>query len=183
MQPQMMQEASLSPPSRPNNFNPSGRVAWAEIMASEPDFIQNRVASTGAQYEGMRYERKVQSHLLATLPDTYVPGPWLRYYSRPRGECFCQPDGWIVDAKRGVITIVEIKLRHTANAWWQIRHLYEPVTQRLFGTEMWDYAALEICRWYDPATPFPEQVRKCPEPGAVPTSGFNVHIWRGRSHG
>lgn len=148
-------------------------------MQREPGFIRDRLAASGAAYEGVRYERKAQAHLLATLPDSYVPGPWLRYYSSSRGESFCQPDGWIIDLERGVITIVEIKLRHTSTAWWQLRQLYEPVTQRLFGTELWDYAVLEVCRWFDPATVFPEQVIKCSSPARAPDSGFGVHIWRG----
>ena len=88
---------------------------------------------------------------------------------------WCQPDGLLVDLAAQTITIIEIKLRHTVIAWHQLRQLYEPVMRHLMGPQ-WGYSVLEIVRWYDGRTPFPEKVQLVRDITKVPADVFGVHI-------
>jgi hypothetical protein len=89
-----------------------------------------------------------------------------------------------VDILKGTVTIVEIKLKHTAHAWWQVRELYEPVVKHLFnnGKVHWAFAACEVVKWYDSDTVFPENLLLTPAIENIPPGHFGLHIWstRGR---
>lgn len=144
-------------------------------METPPFIVKQKVR--GKRAEGRRYERKVQEHFLATIPE-YVPSPWIKYQSTNRSRWqWCQPDGLIVDIKRGRIVVVEVKLKHTSDAWWQVRRLYTPVVSHLFGAE-WQVEALEVVRWFDPFTAFPEQIEMCENPRGHWNGRFRVHIWK-----
>ena len=124
---------------------------------------------------------------------SYIPGPWFRFAQvAPYGDSsarsrswsqpwlWCQPDGLDIDIRRGLITIVEFKLQHTSAAWWQTRRLYEPVVKAVFGTELWRFAIVEIVKWFDPDTAFPERFSFIPHLSAITPGGFHVHIWNPR---
>lgn len=170
------QKRQRCPP--PRNFSPAGYVTNPRLELTEPQFIKlHRV--TGARAAGMRYERKVQRYLFDIYPHHYIASPWITF-EKTKGakRIWCQPDGLLIDIRFGLITVVEIKLRHTSDAWWQTRQLYLPVVQRLFGTLMWEYNILEIVRWYDADTLFPERYKLCPEIGVLAIDKFGVHIWK-----
>ena len=162
----------------PRNFTPAGYVEHPRLELQQPQFIKlHRVK--GARAAGMAYERKVQRYLLDTFPHHYVASPWFTFISNGGAKRkWCQPDGLLIDIRNGLITIVEVKLRHTSDAWWQTRQLYLPVLQRLFGTLMWKYNILEIVRWYDADTLFPERYKLAAEIGGLPVGKFGVHIWK-----
>ena len=129
----------------------------------------------------MRYEHQAKEYLSEKLGDAFVPGPWFRFQSRAVAGAqtqllWCQPDGLYFDFRLGRITIIEIKLRHTSDAWYQVRRLYQPVVQRVFGA-LWDYTVVEVARWFDPATPFPEHIRMLPNVAEAPLEMFSVHRW------
>jgi len=69
----------------------------------------------------------------------------------------CQPDALLL-FKSGAVLIVEVKLTHTANAWWQLRKLYEPVVKALTNHSHPVYV-VEICKSGDPLISFPEKVK------------------------
>jgi hypothetical protein len=173
-----MNVAVRAPP--PERLQPVRSVRWAEHRLKEPDFAGPPYANdTEARKAGRRYENKVQEYLLKKFPLSYVASPWIRFCdpSRQQQVSWCQPDGWFIDFRRGLIVIVEIKLSHTADAWWQVRHLYEPVTRFLFGPD-WRYAACEITKWYDPQVNFPENPTMAPQLDTLWAGAFGIHVWR-----
>jgi len=121
----------------------------------------------------------VQAHLVEDLGEGYVPSPWFRFRTladpRPR---WCQPDGLHFDFERGRIVIVEVKLQHTIDAWWQLEHLYLPVVQFAFPVPEWELAVCEVTKWYDPATAFPVRPVLCRDILRAKREDFSVHIWR-----
>lgn len=134
---------------------------------------------TGKRREGTKYESKVQDMLTHTYGDFYVDGPWFRFWSTSNDRVrYCQPDGLLFDLHGRSITIIEVKLKHTTEAWWQLRHLYVPVIAALFPPTVWTLKVCEIVRWYDPATVYPERVALVPNVLAVGDKDFGVHIWR-----
>ncbi len=168
---------SLCP--KPRNFIPAGDVQWAQFAASPPPFMSRPQRLRGARAEGKRYERKAQEYLLQRFPTTYVPGPWLIFANRTGRQRWCQPDGLLIDLPAGLIVVVEIKLKHTGAAWWQVERLYTHVLRRAFRAP-WRFAALEVVRWFDPHVHFPPPFNFCADPGEVTLGSFGVHIWKGR---
>lgn len=162
-----------SPPPAPSSFRPAGRVLSAAFCL--PPAIRKK-RYTGRRLAGIRYERKVHEYLELLYGDKYVASPWLRFYTEA-GWRWCQPDGLVVDAARGRITIVEVKYQHTSDAWWQVRHLYQPVLEKMFPPSLWELDACEVVKWYDPATLFPEKVVLAQDVHMHHPS-FKVHIWR-----
>lgn len=163
----------------PPNFFPAGEVTFAEIAPSPPKF-KKRSHSTQRQKEGLRYERRAQEYLRACSP-SYISCPWLRFIKSKGKPRYCQPDGLHFDFERGVITVVEIKSSHTALAWWQVRHLYGPVVQHLFGSDF-TIRALEVVRRFDPSSSFPDEIVRYSSPFCtkVQEDFFGVHIWSGK---
>ena len=107
----------------------------------------------------------------------YVPSPWFTFgelgNSRPR---WCQPDGLLFQVADLLITIVEVKLQHTPDAWWQTKQLYLPVLARAFPPNLWEYNICEVVKWYDPAIVFPEAHRLAASPLILAPGQFGVHI-------
>ena len=160
--------------SRPYSLT-QGTVHIAYFTRDVPFITQGR--SQGAKAAGRQYEKKVQEYLLSRFPESYVNSPWIRYQSIPGAPWrLCQPDGLLIDIQGGKITVVEIKIRHCAEAWWQVRRLYEPVVQCIFGADCFEYAAVEVVRWYDPHTHFPESFTLVNNPATVDPTRFGVHI-------
>lgn len=164
---------------RPRNFIPAGDISEVQWAPGYSKLIPG-TRVRGVRAQGIRYERKAQRYFSARYPN-YVPGPWLRFRGGAKTRQaldwrVCQPDGYQLDFRRGLVTIFEFKLQHTALSWWQLRHLYEPVTQVLLVD--WDIAVLEVTRWFDPHTAFPEKFEIIQDVEDVVPGGFFVHIWR-----
>ena len=173
---------------QPRGFLPAGEVTSVQFSPTAPSFAKLTKVK-GKRARGIRYEQKAQEHLLNIRPLTYVPSPWLKFKSSKRspigyanGWRWCQPDGLDIDINSGLITIVEFKLSHTANAWWQTRELYEPVVKKLFPPSLWQFSIVEIVKWFDPDTYFPEEfhfIRNLRFQDTRP-GRFHLHIWSGR---
>jgi hypothetical protein len=145
-------------------------------FTSEPAFAGNRKAKKGRKAEGIRYEKKAQEHLCA-LSDYYLPSPWIIFIANGKPH-WCQPDGIHFDFNRGVLTIIEVKYSHTAEAQRQLRHVYAPVLRRMFPAALWTIRLVELVKWYDPDIKFPEKTVMCPDPFAHQLHAIGVHIWR-----
>jgi hypothetical protein len=166
----------------PRNFRSAETVQWAELRQRGP--WQTNLpppVRTAAQRSGQRYERRAHQALSARFsPERgtllYAPAMWIAYSVSGEGKLhWAQPDGLLIDLKRGLITVLEIKIRHTTDAWWQLRKLYEPLIRKLFGSA-WRYAVCEVVRWYDPVVRWPEQLVFSADPGGLPANSFGLHI-------
>ena len=157
----------------PATFKPAGRVLSAEFCVP-PALRKKRY--TGRRLAGVQYEKKVHAYLEGFYGERYVSNPWLRFFADGKWR-WCQPDGLLFDLKSGRITIVEVKYQHTADAWWQVRRLYQPVLEKIFPPHLWHFDACEVVKWYDPATLFPERLVLAQEV-CMPHPAFKIHIWR-----
>lgn len=129
---------------------------------------------------GLRYERKVQRHLLSRFAG-YMPGPWFRYTTtdEPGRKNYAQPDGILIDVVSGQITIVEVKYNHCAEAYFQLVEKYLPIVKKFFNnSEIWTYATLEVVYWYDVAVAFPTTPKLRANLEDVRPDELAVHIWR-----
>jgi hypothetical protein len=169
----------LSPP--PRNFTSARNLEWAIFFPGEPPYLRRHARPTGRRLAGVKYEQTVQHMLCSKFPQTYLPSPWLKFKGA-NGVKWCQPDGLLFDLAEGIITIIEVKYQHTSDAWWQLRKLYEPVLRRSFNhsENLWDFRVLEIVKWYDPLTIYPEPVRLLEKIEFASKIGANItglHIW------
>jgi hypothetical protein len=152
-------------------------------LKEAPSFVtkKRKQYKKGAKYLGLKYEKRAQEHLEQTYGDRYVPGPWFKYFDKGDEELkWCQLDGLYIDVKRGLIVLVEIKLRHTSHAWWQLEKKYLPVVKHVFGLDF-KYALVEFVKWYDGTEPYPVPISLRPCLADANERDFQVTIWRPRS--
>lgn len=166
------------PLAAPSKFKPARDVHDAQILPGPPPFVFERKRKSGRKWQGIRYERAAHEEFSRRYPG-YVPGPWITFIDGPTGERrYCQPDGLIVEIERGRITVLEYKYRHTELAYWQLFHLYIPVVQALFPSDLWHYAGVEVCNRFDCAIVCPERPLLRKQVLDAHELAFNVHIWR-----
>lgn len=168
--------AARCPP--PRGFEPAGEVTYARIAPKPPAFANAPAPRGRLLRAGLRFEAQGCEALAESFPLQFAQGPWLQYRSahRPADLRWCEPDALLVDVQAGIITIIEFKWRHTTDAWWQTRRLYEPVLGKLLGTDKWQFRICEIVRWFE-KRPFPEYFEMVRSPLEVPVGKFGVSIW------
>lgn len=126
---------------------------------------------------GLKYEAKVQLQLQERFGLRYIPGQWWKYFTAlGDGPSYAQTDGILLDPARKLCVLFEVKYSHTTEAYWQVENLYVPLLQRFLRNTDYKIAAVEVCKWFDPCTPFPVKPTLCEELTAVHPERFNVHI-------
>jgi hypothetical protein len=165
----------------PQGFKPICReeITFAEFPREGPASFGNapRLRSRGAKAAGLRYDRRAAGHF--EMDEGFLGHPWIRFGTRTAGLRWAQPDGLFIDFRIGRITILEFKLKHTTDAWWQLRRLYEPLIRYIFGETQWHFAVCEVVRWYDPAIRVPEQVTFIDDPRRLFANAYGIHIFDG----
>lgn len=166
-------------PPPPRKFQPAGIVEWADLSTIPPPFLRSEPRRRGRRAEGTRYERKVHAHFSDEFGDYYLPSPWFHFRaSGSERERWCQPDALLFQPLHRILTIVEVKLQHTSDAWWQTNQLYSPVVSRVFPPELWTYNIVEVVKWFDPSVRFPWHYQKCSHILTLPINTFGIHICR-----
>lgn len=114
---------------------------------------ERAVGDTAAREAGLHYEQKVQKRLIGQFNIQYWPAPYVHFKDgdSTRFNRTVVPDGLMIMPNR--IFIIEIKAQHTPDAWWQLTRLYKPVIREWPSCTA--ISCIEICRTYDPSTPFP----------------------------
>jgi hypothetical protein len=150
-----------------------------EIIEGIPPFVKKR-RRRGRKGVGLRYEAAVQRHLLDRFGYEYVPSPWFRYSvaHRPRVVNYAQPDGLLVQPKRGTVTIVEIKYNHCPESYFQLVDKYLPLVSTLFSDKIWDFPLVEVVKWYDRDTQYPTNIRLRADIDECRPGEIGVHICR-----
>lgn len=174
------------------NFRPAGEVEYAAFATNPPPFINtnNKPTFTKTQKDGLRYELRAQTYIRKLCERSafirVLCNPWVLYHSvgnSPSAIQFCQPDCLVIDDTRKKVTIIECKLSHTPDSWKQVRQLYEPVLRRVPDFANHSFAAVEVCKWFDPHKGFPETYYYNENVLEAVTDRFGIHIYkpRGRS--
>lgn len=152
---------------------PRGAISAAGLHVGASPHAGKRTRSTGAHKAGLAYQKRISDWLTMGRPPSGLEcGPWYWYVDNSGIRHYCQPD-FLLHLPCGRLVVVEVKIRWTTDAWWQLRHLYLPVVGRVHpGREL---IALTICRSYDPAVRIPEGARLCEGFDLLP-SAFNVMV-------
>lgn len=133
-------------PAPPKFRGVTGKVYSASVIGS----MEPLPGSTESQKAGLRYEQQVNEHL-KSCGGLFIFQPKVQFRD-DSGARLCVPDG-IIYVGNGRLAVVEIKLQHMPEAWWQLKRLYEPVVRSMRDAR--EVICLEVCRTYDPVTPFP----------------------------
>jgi hypothetical protein len=156
----------------------AGHVEGARAMWNQAPPVNK--GRTVAQRNGLRFERKVLRGLNRMHPHFLDHLPFL-YLSEGRQRAAI-PDGIAISRSGDILTIVEIKHRHTDEAWQQLNLLYKPVVARAFPA--YRIKLLEIVRWFEPMVLLPERPIQVLDPAAHFDNDdmeYGVHIWMGES--
>lgn len=161
-------------PQPPPSFRPVFEpIDCAAIVRAE---TPRGKGDTAAKASGIRYEGQVAEYIRSLRPEARI-SPTVRFTDACGSERICIPDA-VIEVPRGVV-VVEVKLQHMPEAWWQLEQLYRPVLRLLYPKQ--HIFSLEICRSYDPAMPFPVDVELVTSLEAYldrPLPRFCVHWWK-----
>lgn len=160
-------------------------LSHVELFKGVPGFALAKRRARGAKGAGLRYEEKAQT----TIRDSfrregieYLPSPWFKYRrcSSPHRENFAQPDGIAPCPRRGVIFLVEIKIKHTVDSYFQLLDRYVPLLDAFFNRpeRLWRIAPIEVCRWYDPHVAYPCEVKMLEFLHLAEPRDLSVHVCR-----
>lgn len=140
---------------------------------------------TKQQREGLRYERRALSYLQELVDKreakdfTLLANKWFTFKSEASTDSnprFCQTDGILLNEREKRIILVEVKLQHTNSAWRQVRLLYEPILRVVYPS--YSIAAIELCKWLDPHSSFPEQYFYAEDIFTAAPEKFGVHLYK-----
>ena len=159
-------------------------LSWASI-----DFgtkVNLPKPKSAAAKMGLRFEGKVLKSLQQRYPLTFqtgVPISFQRkhgeYYQRPETAI---PDGLLIRESSKTLLVVEIKLRHSVDAWSQLNRFYLPLLRKVHGDSL-VLRTIEICRFYDPGVRLPvekEVILGVEEAFELPPTCHPVLIWGDR---
>lgn len=146
--------------SRPINFRRqiSGRLyqAWQGSAFGQPIARPRQQAKKA----GISFEKKVCAQLSLTYPERFISQICFKFVDssiwNPGRSQTCYVDGLLFSADWKSVTLIEIKLRHSADAFHQLWNFYRPIVQKAWPCLQVN--CLEICRWYDPAVKLPKPV-------------------------
>ena len=120
-----------------------GRLTDARIDASQE--IRISKGNSEAKKLGIRFEKQVSQSFSSLYHERWVPQFAFRFNGNQRAIV----DGLLFSEDFKAATIVEIKLRHTGDAFYQVWDFYKPIVDRAFKGII-PLSCLEICRYYDP---------------------------------
>jgi hypothetical protein len=130
--------------------------------------------SSYAKRLGITYQKKVEVRLCTELSRVELQ-PHFRFVSGGVAQS-AFPDA-MIDLGSSIV-LIEIKLKHTYDAWAQLTRLYLPILKYMYpGTPI---RRLEICKNYDPAIILPEPFDLIQDLGewiAKPRNSYGVLIW------
>lgn len=142
---------------------------------SENPYHGKTTKRTPAQRAGLAYQRKMEKFCVSRDGQWVVRcGVWYCYCDVGGRRRYCQPDILLLDYQNKCAVVVEVKLRWTPDAWWQLQRLYIPVLQRALSD--WILIPLCITKSYDPAIPVPEEVRFCDDLFDASPGNFNLLV-------
>ena len=170
-------EAKVVKVPPPPRFRPAGSDVVRATWSSMCHFSQTE-GNTPARKRGIKYEQDVHDHLSKVWPRYYRVHPWILFVCKS-GRRYCCPDSIVVNESNDHVVIFEVKATHTSEAWWQLRRLYAPVVEKLYGPTS-RVEVVEVTTKYDPATPFPEEVKILKSTDDVWSleGKFGVLVWK-----
>lgn len=157
----------------PSGFRPLRLPLRSVSFAMSTEFRRHRGNSV-AKENGLRYEAQVHEYFRRLLGPGYVS---LELHVEEAGGHSRRliPDGVFFHPKH--LVVFEVKAQHMPEAWWQLRKLYQPALEFKIRKPVY---VVEVCKSFDPAMPFPEDILWISDPirfAYDPQPEFGVFHW------
>lgn len=149
------------------------------LYCEPPAFAaDNGKQETAAQANGRRYEEKALPFLNNWAKvNGYAPKlkPWIQYFDAAGRLRWCQPDFLAIGESTDNIIIVEVKHRHTRDAFRQLHH-YRGIIAELHPN--YHISCLEMCRYFD-ILEYPVELFPAVRPHELPFAAvlFDPQAW------
>lgn len=130
-----------------------GLIGAVPMLADYDYATKYRKTKKGSKGAGHRFEAFVVGYLEKRYP-TFISSLPFAFRTEYQPKAVCIPDGLLV--RKDEVLVVEVKLRRTIDAWFQLRKLYAPVVERSFQKSV---RCLVIEKFPDPDVRFPEPVQ------------------------
>lgn len=167
---------SISVPRPKKTYIPEGSIERAWKVEENPH-AGVRTRKSPAQKAGLAYQKRVGAFLPSRDHQwDVVAGPWYCFIDGSGLRHYCQPDFLLLDEDSSTCVVVEVKIRWTSDAWWQLRHLYLPVLRRVRPNLQ--MLALTITRSYDPAVRIEEPIHLIDDFMDTRPDAFNVLVFK-----
>ena len=160
---------------KPKGWRSAEGVTKVVVSDRKPGFVKP-FNMNGKQKASKHYEKVAQFYLKQCFGDNFYPSVWLKYVER-RGQRWCECDGVMANKETKEVIIFEMKLKHTARAWWQLHKKYLPVLQ--FAFKDWHFRVVEMTNVHDPEIVYPDGVKivyNLKDLAELPKT--NIFIWR-----
>ena len=142
------------PPPQYVHYLPQGAIREAWASAAIP-FQKPSRRDSPAKLAGLAYQKRVTAWAFESKwPGSISCSPWFCFIDDSSSRHYCQPDLLFDDGER--VLGCEIKIRWTADAWWQLMRLYLPVLAKVFPSRA--LVPLCITRSFDPGILISEPV-------------------------
>jgi len=102
---------------------------------------------------GLAYEAKILQAISSSYKSSFLSHLCFTF-DEGKGKKCAIPDGLLFSHDWKECCIIEVKIRHTADAYHQLNDFYVPIVHRAFGSALRVFG-LEICRYYDPLVKLP----------------------------
>lgn len=159
----------------------TNELAWASIdFGTKVNMPKPRAASAKL---GLRFEGKVLKAIAALHQTCLITGVPISF-QRKHGEFYRRaelaiPDALLIHPASRTLLVVEVKLRHSTDAWLQLNRFYLPLLRKIVGDSL-VLRAVEICRYYDPSVKLPvgkELILKLEDAFKIKGEKHPVLIW------
>ena len=141
------------------------RELHAPLLNASPCFGSSPTNSKGSNASarrGLRFEAKVLkefqalygSRFISQFPFFFQEEMTAQLRRGQRGKIIT--DGLLFSSDWQKVCVVEVKLRHTADAYFQTTKFYKPIIEKAFGS-CFEVFTLEVVQQYDPRVRLPAQ--------------------------
>lgn len=124
------------------------RPEGAKLAEKAPQFAQNYTRQKGKIKKGLVYEKLVGDLIEAQNKERELGwvvnrGPWIKYWGKKGKDYWAQPDLVLMHPKKKRVRIIEVKLSHSAKAFFQLEAMYKVLLRKILG-DGWEIETLEI---------------------------------------
>lgn len=141
------------------------RSLKAPLLSASVSFGSSQTTSKGSNpsaRRGLRFEAKVL-HVFSALLGNRFTSQLPFFFQEEMGGDFKRGqrgkiilDGLVISPDRAQVGIVEVKLRHSGEAWYQTNEFYKPIVQKAFGQAV-EVRTIEVVHLYDPRVRLPQE--------------------------
>lgn len=135
------------------------RSLQGQLISSRFQLVPPRTVrgSNAAARRGLSFEKKVLKNLTSRF-GFQLHSQLSFFFETDHGQRgTIIPDGLLFTPDFKRVLLIEVKLRHSGDAWYQTNKFYKPVIEKAFPKSV-EVIPVEVCQFYDPRVQLPQAV-------------------------